>query len=145
MPVHHRLPRAGVDRFDSPQPALALLDLVVARPPRPETIVVLLDHDRRGLGIVVVDGTPDPDAVIEVVECLAAAHAGRSECAAMIVASVRPPIPLLAAPDHSLGDVERWMELSTITDDHGLELIEWFVLEEEIACPRDRLGEPPRW
>ena len=26
-----------------------------------------------------------------------------------------------------------------------MELLEWFVIADEVSCPRDLLGEPPRW
>ncbi len=141
--AHCRLPRAGVDPIDGPAVALLTLAAAIHRPPRAEIIVILVDAERRGIALVVVTGTTDPDAVIEVVECLSApaVHDGRHH--GMIVATVRPD-----GRDEidGAGDVERWMELSTIADDHCVEVIEWFVIEpDSVSCPRDRLGEPPRW
>jgi hypothetical protein len=142
VPVHHRLPRAGVDRISCPDTALSMLSLAIHRPIRPETIVILLDDQRRGVAVAVVTDTRRPDDVIEVVECLGrpTAHGGR--VAAMIVASVRP-----GPPDDELasGDVDRWLEISDLADQAGVELLEWFVIGDDVTCPRDRLGEPPRW
>jgi hypothetical protein len=143
MPVHHRLPRAGIDRFDDPGPALALMTIVMTHPPRHETIAVTLDRDRRGLGIVVVDGTHDPDAVIEVVECLAGAAGHHADIGGLVLATVWPDPTSRTVGGY--GDVERWMEASGIAEEHGIELVEWFVIADAITCPRDRLGEPPRW
>ena len=90
--------------------------------------------------MVVVDGTTSPDAVVEVMELVAeaAAEAGREH--AIVIASVRPgdgPLP---------GDVDRWIELSDLADTFGCELLEWFVISDQVAwCPRDFLVEPPRW
>jgi hypothetical protein len=140
VPVHGRLPRAGVDPIDNADTAFIMISMAVHRPLRPETIVALLDDARCGLGVVVVSGNHEHDAVVEVVECLLdpAAHGGR--VAALIVASVRP--------DQSGGDVDdidRWLEMSDLTEQAGSELLEWFVIGSEVSCPRDLLGEPPRW
>ena len=42
-------------------------------------------------------------------------------------------------------DVDRWLEMSDIAEQVGVELIEWFVIGGDVTCPRDQLGEPPRW
>ncbi len=43
------------------------------------------------------------------------------------------------------GDGDRWLEMSDLTSAAGVELVEWFVIGDDIHCPRDLLGEPPRW
>jgi hypothetical protein len=140
--VHHRLPRAGIDRIDRPEAAIITVAMAIHRPLRAETITLLLDHERRGVAVAVVTDTRQPDAVLEVVECLTrtSAHGGR--VGAIVVATVRPGAiesALLAA------DVDRWLEMSDIAEQAGVELVEWFVVGSEIMCPRDLLGEPPRW
>jgi hypothetical protein len=141
-PVHHRLPRAGIDRIDRPETAIITMAMAIHRPLRPETITVLLDHERRGVAIAVVSDTRQPDAVLEVVECLTrtSAHGGR--VGAIVVATVRPGVP---DPVIAHGDVDRWLEMSDIAEQAGVELLEWFVINGDVTCPRDRLGEPPRW
>jgi hypothetical protein len=141
-PVHHRIPRAGLDPIGDATTALATVAAVVHRPFRHETIVLLLDAERRGIGVFVVTETEPPDAVLEVVEFAVhpAAHGGR--VAAMIVASVRPGGD--TGPE-AAGDVDRWLEMSDIAEQAGVEVLEWFVVGRGISCPRDRLGEPPRW
>ena len=133
-----RLPRAGIDTIDHPDTALAAIAMAITRPCRSETILLLLDEARRGRAIVVVSGTTEPDQAIEVVECItqgtACEHIG-----AIVVASVRPD-----AGDHP-ADVDRWLEMSDIASLVGIELIEWFVIGRTISCPRDQLGEAPRW
>ena len=140
VPVHGRLPRAGVDPIDNGDTAFITISMAVHRPLRYETIVALLDDARCGLGVVVVNGTHDHDAVIEVVECLLdpGAHGGR--VGALIVASVRPD-----QSDGDGDDIDRWLEMSELTEQAGCELLEWFVIGSEVSCPRDLLGEPPRW
>jgi hypothetical protein len=140
VPVHGRLPRAGIDPIDDADTAFITISMAVDRPLRHETIVVLLDDARCGLGVVVVSNTRDLDAVVEVVECLLdpGAHGGR--VGAMIVASVRPG----HVRPHD-GDIDRWLEISDLSEQAGVELVEWFVIGETVSCPRDLLGEPPRW
>jgi hypothetical protein len=140
--VHHRLPRAGVDTIDCAETALLTLAMAIQQPLRAETVSLLLDDQRRGIAVAVVSGTDQPDDVLEVVECFtrSATHGGR--VASVIVASVRP---VVADEATAAGDVDRWLEMSEIAEQAGVELIEWFVITGDVTCPRDRLGEPPRW
>lgn len=135
----HRLPRAGIDPIDSHELALRTVTMAVHRPLRHETVVAVLDDARRGLAIAVVTRTVRPDDVLEVVECLTqpSTHAGAAS--AIVVASVRPGAGL------DPGDADRWLEQSAIAEQHGVELLEWFVIGTEVLCPRDLLGETPRW
>jgi hypothetical protein len=141
-PVQHHLPRAGIDRISSHESALTMLAATVHRPLRSEIVTILLDHQRRGVAVAVVTGVRHPDSVIEVVECLTrpAAHGGN--VGAAIVASVRPG---LQSPDVTGADIDRWLEISDLAERSGVELLEWFVVGHQITCPRDLLGEAPRW
>jgi hypothetical protein len=57
-----------------------------------------------------------------------------------VIATVRPHDGVLP------GDVDRWLDASSIARDHGIELIEWYVIGPHgTQCPRDLLGEPERW
>ena len=144
--VHHRLPRAGIDTIDCAETALLTLAMAIQQPLRAETVSLLLDDQRRGIAVAVVSGTHHPDDVLEVVECFtrSAAHGGR--LGAIIVASVRPDdAPRSDDPERAEADVDRWLEMSEIAEQAGVELIEWFVIASDVTCPRDRLGEPPRW
>lgn len=113
--------------------------------------MLLLDAQRCGVGLVAVSDTLHPDAVLDVVECVAGSAAGNERIDAMVVASVRldPSVgrsPLAPRqPDAERDDVDRWLEMSAIADDIGIELVEWFVIGTEVSCPRDRLGAPTRW
>jgi hypothetical protein len=140
--VHHRLPRAGVDTISCAETALLALAMAIQRPLRAETVTLLLDDQRRGIAVAVVSGTHQPDDVLEVVECFtrSAAHGGR--VGSIIVASVRPDRTDEATTST---DVDRWLEMSDIAEQAGVELLEWFVIGGEVTCPRDQLGEPPRW
>jgi hypothetical protein len=145
--VYHRLPRAGVDTISCAETALLMLAMAIQQPLRAETIAVLLDDQRRGIAVAVVSGTHQPDDVLEVVECFtrSATHGGR--VGSIIVASVRPDPgdPDLGDEVTTATDVDRWLEMSDIAEQAGVELLEWFVISGEVTCPRDQLGEPPRW
>jgi len=140
----HRVPRAGRDVIDGATPALAVIGLAMARPLVPQTVAVVLDAQRRGSSVVVVDGTVLPDALFDVVERLADAIAISGEAGGLVVASIRPNGALL--PD----DGDRWMEASSIAELVGVELVEWFVIGDDggpldVWCPRVLIAEPPRW
>ncbi len=136
--ARRRLPRAGIDTIGDAASALATVALAIGRPLRDETIVIVLDEARRGRAIVVVSGTVAADSVIDVVECVTQGD-GCEHIGAIVVASVRPD----AGIDPS--DIDRWLEMSEIAELAGVELLEWFVIGRSISCPRDHLGEPPRW
>ncbi len=140
----HRAPRAGIDPIDSPTAALAVIKLAMHLPLTTETIALVLDADRRGRTVVVIDGTDEPDSVLEVVERLGDAIATSGRDGALVLASVRPG----GRPLDDDGD--RWLEASDLADELGVELVEWFVVADDTGpttawCPRDLLGEPPRW
>jgi hypothetical protein len=139
-PVHGRLPRAGIDPIADVDAAFVTISLAVHRPLRDETVVALLDDARRGIALVVVSGTHEGDSVVEVVDCLLNLSRHGDRVGSLIVASVRPD------HDHTdERDVDRWLEMSDLADQFGIELLEWFVIADEVSCPRDQLGEPPRW
>lgn len=134
----HRTPRAGVDPIDRAETALAVISLAVHRPLVAETVAIVLDDQRRGMCITVVSGTTRPDDVVEVAERMS--EIGDELVGGLVLASVRPDGGVLD------GDVDRWCEASDVASSHGVELVEWFVVGRRgIACPRDLLGESPRW
>ena len=140
VPVHSRLPRAGIDPIGDADTAFVTISMAVHRPLRHETVVALLDDDRCGVSIVAVSGTHRHDAVIDVVECLLEPLVDSGRIGALIVASVRPG-PGGLDPH----DVDRWLEMSDLAEQRCIELLEWFVISDDVSCPRDQLGEPPRW
>ena len=146
MPLTHQLlPRAGIDPIDGSGPALAMFDVLIDRPFREQTVALLLDRARRGLGVLVVDGTCRPDSVVEVATLLAHASPVNPAMGAVVLASVRTAAEACAPPDCT-GDVDRWMDSRDVLRSAGVDLLEWFVIADGHAwCPRDLLGEPPRW
>jgi hypothetical protein len=140
----HRAPRAGIDPIDSPMAALAVIKLAMKLPLTAETIALVLDADHRGRTVVVVDGTHEPDSVLEVTERLVDSFATAGHTGALVLASVRPGDG--PAPE----DADLWLEASELAEAAGIELLEWFVIADDTGpptawCPRDMLAEPPRW
>lgn len=134
----HRFPTAGIDPIDDAAARL-LFDAMRSVPARYETIVVLLDPERRGHSIITVDGTYDGDAVFEVAE-LAAAVADRcADIGAVVIASVRP------GGSDELDDIERWLELDHRFAGATVELVEWYVYGRAVLRPRQLVGAPDRW
>lgn len=140
----HRMPVRADTPVRNASDALSVVRLAMSQPACAETVVLVLDATRRGGTIVVVDGTAHDDAMIEIVERLSTMLADHDEGAALVVATVRP------RRGCDEGDADRWLEASDIADAFGVELVEWFVIEAggdavTAWCPRDLLGEPPRW
>jgi hypothetical protein len=100
----------------------------------------LLDDAGYGNTITVVSGTHDADDVLRVVECLAEAGSAAPAMSSLVLASVRPEGGIVP------GDIDRWLEASSLAESYGLELTEWFVVgPATVECPRDLIGEPERW
>ena len=60
--------------------------------------------------------------------------------------SVRPSPVTIDDAATDVDDVDRWLEASDVAADHGIELLEWYVVGPTgIVCPREAFGEPPRW
>ena len=137
----HRLPRAGVDRIESEVTALAMVTMMIDQPMRSETIAMLLDHEHRGISLLVVSGTVPFDSLFDVLDLVI--QAAPPEVGAIVVATVRPPTPGVSDLDEF--DVDRWLEASDMVEDAGLELLEWFVVGAAVNRPRDLVPEPPRW
>ncbi|MFM2070391.1 MAG: hypothetical protein RLZZ623_654 [Actinomycetota bacterium] len=151
MSRHHtipRIPRAQLDPVDDSDDALALISLAIHQPLVHETIAIALDARRCGSTITVVSGTDHPDAVLDIVEVMALAACRdmsfdadlTSPADGLVIASVRPEGATLP------GDVDRWLEASSLAESFGLRLLEWYVIGPAgPECPRDLIGEPARW
>lgn len=142
MPLFHE-PHSGLP---APAPvccaadALSVLRLAITLPQQHETLAFVLDAQGVGGVITLVSGTSHPDAVLAVADCIARAAAAERRAVAMVLASVRPGGTVQP------GDVDRWLEASDLAADHGITLLEWFVIGTlGVSCPRDLLGEPERW
>jgi len=135
-----RTPRALIDPIDNAADALAVIAAATQNPLQAETIAFALDDGGYGSVITVVSNTDDPDCLVPIVEVLCDAASVDPFLSGLVVATIRPH----GATEP--GDIDRWLEASSVADIAGIELIEWFVIGPAgIECPRDLLGEPERW
>lgn len=131
----HRIPRGFIDPIESEADALAVLSL--AAPFEHDTVAILLDSDRCGVGILVVTDTRDDDAIFPIIDvCIDAQY---TEISGLILATSRPGGAVMST------DASRWRRASLQCDDGGIELVEWFVIGTHICCPRELAGDEPRW
>ncbi|MGA9277926.1 hypothetical protein [Ilumatobacter sp.] len=134
----HRLPHANVDPIDDTAARL-LISSCLAIPRRPETIVLLLDHARRGVEVVGIVNTRDPDSIYGVAEIVISRAIHMPEVAGAVIGSARPD------GGEDLVDVDRWLDIDEELSCTGVELIEWYVIGRSVRLPRLDLGEPARW
>jgi len=144
----HGAPRARRDPIVTASDALAVVELARHRPPRDEIIAFLLDDAMRGTGTILsVHRVHAPADVLTVAELMGEAGAGSADtdigvASSLVVASVR----LRSQEMSFLDDVDLWQQMSDLTEQYGIILLEWFVITPAgISCPRDILGEPDRW
>ena len=134
------LPLAGepiLTSFD----ALRVVSMAIHRPLEAETIAFFLDDGSRSNTITIVSGTTEPDSIISVAECMAVAASRSPTLCGVGLASVRPDTLGLLP-----GDIDRWLVVDAITEAHGIELVDWFIVDSAgVECPRDVLGEAERW
>lgn len=121
-----------------PHDALALILHADATSPGDKIVAIVLDHRDRVISLLTVTSPPDADGLFGVLEAI-----GRRNSAGLI----RGVILASCRGDHGLDadDADRWMEASDLCTPYGIDLVEWFVVGPTIVCPRDILGEPPRW
>jgi hypothetical protein len=132
------MPTAGVHQIDLD----AALDIITNQVPLPhlhQTVVIVLDHERRGLGITTVADTIEADAVLHVADMIVEAAHRDPEVGAAIIASFRP------GGADELDDLDRWLTIDEQLGIVGVELIEWFVVGGAVSRPRTLVGEPARW
>lgn len=120
--------------------ALFLLGLAIEGPAEPEILAFMLDDHGMGGLVLAFTNTESPDTMLHIVDVMSLAAEGLEEVTSLVVASVRPGGGIVP------GDLDRWLEASTLCAERSLQLTEWFVIGDMgPVCPRDLLGEPPRW
>lgn len=126
--------------------ALAVVTLVRSSPLRAETLCFALDDAGLGRVVSVIDGTDRPDDIIDIVEVFAPA-AARGAARGLVVATIRPtPTGEIDHGGDDGGDTERWRRADFTAAQHGIVLLEWFVVTDTgVALPRRSAGAPSRW
>lgn len=120
--------------------ALHVLSLAIERPLCCETHAFLLDASGVGGLLVVVAGTEQAEAVLDVVEVMATAGGRVPGLRSLVVATVRPNGQVEAT------DAALWREARRRAASHGIDLLEWFVVGPlGIGTPRSLAGDAERW
>ncbi len=138
-PPMRAIPRAHRDPLRTSVDALLLIMLLLDADAQDETMVFVLDDARRGMGVMRVTGTGDPDSLLGVVDYVAEASQSSPGAAGLILVSAR------ASGGISVDDLRRWHEADESCTDADLDLVEWFVISTEVSCPRELCGVAPRW
>ena len=119
--------------------ALTHVALVLDQPLAHETAALFVDVLYQPLLCVVVEGTAHPDDVLGIAD-LAAVVGEEAEATHVVLVTSRPGGGFEGA------DVQRWFALDHLTDAAGVELLEWFVCNEQLQVAVSALaGEPSRW
>ena len=138
-PPMRAIPRAHRDPLRTSVDALLLIMLLLDTDAQDETMAFVLDDARRGIGVIRVTGTGDPDSLLGIVDSVAEASRSSPAAAGLILVSAR------ATSAISVSDLRRWHEADESCADADLDLIEWFVVSTEVSCPRELCGVAPRW
>lgn len=131
------VPRAHRDPITSATQALSVFSLAITRPLRPETLVLMMNHDHRGIGLFALNNGGDLRSLIDhIVGRCAAEHLAR----AVAIASVRPQ---WQSQFHCGNE---WTTARDICQRAEVQLIDWFVVGRHgVHCPRIFAHEPGEW
>jgi hypothetical protein len=119
-----------------------MVSIARSRPGEPETVALLLDDQLVGITCVIVDGTAQPDDVLDVARLVAEVAEQDPVTHVAVMASVRVQEP----PATDRTDADRWLELLDLFDDVGVALYDWFVVTGDRAeSLRTATGMPQLW
>lgn len=140
-PCHHPAPRARIDPIDHWCAACAAVRLFHPGPGEVQTMVLLLDHERRGLTVTAVTDPPPRDDLVAVLGRLLDAVGAASDIVSGLIAISYRPYALIEFDDEL-----NWHVADAECAAVGLELVEWFVVDHhDVRCPRELTGQPARW
>lgn len=116
-----------------------VIAVVASRPLAAETICLLVDEAYLPVVCVVVDGGGEPDDVLDVVD-LVEELARSGPTARVAIASCRPGRGFEPA------DLARWQGITAALDDADVELLEWFIRDEDTMVAVSALADAqPSW
>lgn len=141
LPTH--VPRAHRDPITSASAALTVFSLAITRPLRPETLVLMMRKDHRGVGLVALETGEHLSLLIDDVisHCVSQVSAQ-----AVAIASVRPQWP---ARLDGAGALDGADELAGARDSchrAGIQLVDWFIVANHgVHCQRVINREGSLW
>jgi hypothetical protein len=133
-----------------PEEALRLVFAAASDPARHESIAVLLDRAHRGLGpCLVCDGASTAYQVIDLGRLIATVGEREPSFGAAVLATCRPGQGIELQPD----DEAAFSMLRHNLADAGVELLDWFLLDDGLAASVSELtdgwwpwtSEAPQW
>ena len=120
------VPRPGEDPIDTLQEALAVVSLMLPRPARDETFVLVVDDRRRGIGVARF--CTSPDSMAHDVAGFVSSFPAASGAIVVTTRRGRAVCP---------GDDTVWEKLSTVLGGAGIALLDWVVSGSGgFYCPR---------
>lgn len=131
------VPRAHRDPITSATQALSVFALAITRPLRPETFVLMMSHDHRGIGLFALNSGGDLRLLIDHVisRCVA-----ENTARAVAIASIR----LQRQSQFQCGN--EWTTSRDICQRAKVQLVDWFVIGRHgVRCPRIIAHEPGAW
>ncbi len=141
LPIH--VPRAHRDPITSASAALTVFSLAITRPLRPETLVLMMRKDHRGVGLVALETSEHLSLLIDDVisHCVSQVSAQ-----AVAIASVRPQWP---ARFDGAGALDGAAELTGAREScyrAGIQLVDWFIVANHgVHCQRVINREGSLW
>ncbi len=131
------VPRAHRDPVTSATQALSVFSLAITRPLRPETLVLMMNQNHRGIGLFALNNGDDLGSLIDhIVGRCATEHLAH----AVAIASVRPQWQ----PQFHRGN--EWTTARDICQRAGVQLVDWFVVSRHgVHCPRIVAHDPGGW
>lgn len=141
LPTH--VPRAHRDPITSASAALAVFSLAISRPLRPETLVLMMRKDHRGIRLFALETGEHLSLLVgEVIR-----HCVSQEFAqAVVIASVRPQWPTTFEGADQPDDASEFVGARASCHRAGIQLVDWFVIAHaEIRCPRVDAALPSQW
>jgi len=131
------VPRPHRDPITSATQALSVFSLALTRPFRPETLILMMNHEHRGVGLFAVNSGDDLRTLIDhiVGRC-----ATEDTTRAIAIASVRSQWLT-----HFQCGIE-WATSREICQRAGVQLVDWFVVGPHgVHCPRICAHQPGQW
>ncbi|MHB1129961.1 MAG: hypothetical protein ACYC06_07935 [Ilumatobacteraceae bacterium] len=131
------MPRAHRDPINSATQALSVFSLAIARPLRPETLVLMMSHDHRGVGLFALNSAGN---LCSLIDHIVGRCATENTARAIAITSVRSQWQ----SQNQCGD--EWVSSRNICQRAGVQLVDWFVVSHHgVHCPRITVHEPATW
>lgn len=129
------IPRPFIDSISSLVESLGVACLALEHPLRANTYALITDQQQRGLGLI-RDNPINENTIHNIVgQCSRIPNAH-----SIVLVSVRTVSPI------QCGDVEMLHHCAMVTNNAGLQLLDWVVIGRGgLYCPRSIAGMPDPW